>query len=445
MSDTVNPGNDIWDVLVVGAGAAGLMAATSAGASGQRVLVLEKNRKIGVKILMSGGTRCNITHNCDARGIAEAFGRQGKFLRSALAALPPEDVIRMIESQGVATKVEPTGKIFPVSNKAIDVRDALVKLATAAGAEILTEQPVRSIEAVDVLETVAGSGPHRFEVRTDAGTFRCRNLVITTGGKSYPGCGTTGDGYAWAQQFGHSIVRTVPALAPVVCHEDWVHSLSGITIDDCELGVLIEPPKRKQKPLDVRRGPLLFTHFGFSGPTVMNLSRAITQFEAAKLPADAELEHLVLRCDFLPTITDNDLESKLQDQRQTAGKQATAQSLTPYLPRRLVEMLLQRADVPAEQKNADLSKKHLQQLVDAIKRTTVPLHGTLGYKKAEVTAGGVNLKEIDSRNMQSKLHPGLFFAGEILDLDGPIGGFNFQAAFSTGWATSRCIGMPSEG
>ena len=422
------------DVIVIGAGAAGLMAAASCAEHGRRVLVLEKNRKVGVKILMSGGTRCNITHNTDARGIAEAFGRQGKFLRSALAALPPEEVIHKIESLGVATKVESTGKIFPISNKAIDVRDALVTLATNAGATIATEQPVRRIESIAASSEDTNDSEARFRVLTDTQCYEANSVIITTGGKSYPGCGTTGDGYAWAEQFGHSIVRTVPALAPVACDEDWVHELSGITIEDCELSIYPVSMKRKQKPLDVRRGPLLFTHFGFSGPTAMNISRTIARNES---DGNGKPEELTLRCDFLPTVTAEGLSNRFEQQKQTAGKETAAQLLSPFFPRRLAESLLDQATIPPERKNAELTKSHLVQLVETVKRTNFPVHTTLGYKRAEVTAGGVNLKEVDSRNMQSKLHEGLFLAGEILDVDGPIGGFNLQAAFSTGWLAGQ--------
>ncbi len=403
------------------------MAAASAAGRDLRVLVLEKNRKVGVKILMSGGTRCNISHNCDARGIAEAFGQQGKFLRSALAALTPEQVIQKIEAQGVATKVEDTGKIFPVSNKAIDVRDALVRLANEAGAAILTEQPVESVSL-----RIDDEGMQLFTVQTPGLSYSASNLIITTGGRSYPGCGTTGDGYAWAKLFGHSIVPTVPALAPVACELEWVRDLQGITIQDVEMSVLAIPAKAKQKPLDLRRGPLLFTHFGFSGPTAMNLSRAITRFRTDRRPGD-EAQTLVIRCDFLPDINPEALLEQFRQRQQTRGKHSIVQSLADWFPKRLAETLVAQAGLPLTQRYAELGKKMAQRLVQAIKRNDCPVRQTLGYKKAEVTAGGVALAEVDSRNMQSKLQQGLFFAGEILDLDGPIGGFNFQGAFSTGW------------
>ncbi len=437
--------DQIHDVIIIGAGAAGLMAAGSAASRGKRVLLLEKNRKLAVKILMSGGTRCNITHNCDAKGIASAFGRQGKFLRSPLAALSPAEVIEKIEGQGVATKVESTGKIFPVSNKAIDVRDALVRLATEAGATILTEQPVVAVKSMPGASSTNGSAattkhpPSLFQVQTETHSFVASRLLITTGGRSYPGCGTTGDGYAWAEQFGHSIAPTIPALAPVVCHLDWVHALKGITIEDVEFSIMpvhVEGKKRKRKPLHACRGPLLFTHFGFSGPTVMNLSRVISRAAAGE---PSELTNIVLRCDFLPSTAVEDLIAKFRQQSQSTGRQAASSLLLPIFPRRLAEALLAQAGIAPTLRLAELSKQHTQSLVDVVKRTDFPIHGTLGFGKAEVTAGGVRLNEVDSRDMQSKRQPGLYLAGEVLDLDGPIGGFNFQAAFSTGWLAGQHV------
>ena len=203
------------------------MAAASASERGLKVLLLERNRKLGVKILMSGGTRCNITHNCSSAEIVNAFGRQGKFLHSSLAALSPIQVIEKIESQGVATKIESTGKIFPVSNKAIDVRDALVGLARESGAEILNEHCV---------DAVSKSGD-QFVVQSAGQRLTSRSLLITTGGKSYPGCGTIGDGYGWAKQFGHSIVDTVPALVPILNNAPWANELKGITIEKSKVEV----------------------------------------------------------------------------------------------------------------------------------------------------------------------------------------------------------------
>jgi len=249
----------VLDVIVIGGGAAGLMAAASAAQFGKRTLLLEKNRKFGVKILMSGGTRCNITHNTDVRGIVEAFGRNGKFLHSALSVLSPADCVELFNSLGVETKVESTGKVFPVSNKAIDVRDALVRYAEDSGAELVNESPV-----LGLTKTESGE----FSVETDAGTIKCRSVIVTTGGLSFPGCGTTGDGYPWAENFGHSIVDTVPALTPLLSRCEWANDLKGVTIDPT--GVEVWEPevegdkKKKRKPIVATTGSFLFTHFGFS-------------------------------------------------------------------------------------------------------------------------------------------------------------------------------------
>ncbi len=405
------------------------MAAASAAARGQRVLLLEKNKKLGVKILMSGGTRCNITHNCDIKAIVSAFGRQGKFLHSALSALPPKEVIQKIESQGVETKVESTGKIFPVSNKAIDVRDALVNLALTAGTEIKPEQTVLEIRKQG----------DKFQIETQTDRFECNQVIITTGGKSYPGCGTTGDGYHWSQQFGHSIVDTVPALVPILNDCKWANDLKGITIEQTSVDVWqpeqdtnddealtkSERKARKSQSLVNRNGSFLFTHWGFSGPAILDVSRAVARH--------SNRSSLELICDFYPQLSIGQLEDSLRNKKTRNGKQQTGNLLNELFPKRLAESLIQSANIELQSRNAELSKIQFSALIDQVKRCRFSINGTLGFEKAEVTAGGVNLKEIDSKTMQSKTTPGLFFAGEVLDLDGPIGGFNFQSAFSTGW------------
>ena len=424
-----------WDLIVIGAGAAGLMAAASAGQRGLRVLLLEKNRKLGVKILMSGGTRCNITHDCGVREIVEAFGRQGKFLHSALSALPPLEVIKKIEGQGVATKIESTGKIFPVSDKAIDVRDALVGLAAEAGATILAECAVQKIERLE-------SG---FEIRTDQDSFLARSLIVTTGGKSYPGCGTTGDGYGWAEQFGHTIVPTVPALVPILNTCPWANALKGITIDKTVVNVwqpelaaasnlVLSKSERKKwraRSLAKRAGSFLFTHWGFSGPAVLDVSR-----EVARHPDRKSLE---LICDFHPARSVDQMREFLLAKKANDGKQLAGNLLNELFPKRLAESLLESADVRLDMRNAELSKSQIETIGTQIKQCRFAINGTLGFEKAEVTAGGVNLKEVDSKTMQSKVISDLYFAGEILDLDGPIGGFNFQSAFSTGWLAGKSV------
>src|SRR5829696_2009989 len=252
------PAHD-WDAVVLGAGAAGLMAATHAAERGRRVLLLEKGKKPGVKILMSGGTRCNITHDCDARGIVEAFGPNGKFLHSALANLGPRETVAFFNEIGVATKVEETGKVFPVSDRALDVLDALLKRLARSGATLALTEPLKDVE----LHPEGG-----YRVYTSARTLTTERVLITTGGKSYPGCGTTGDGYAIAKKFGHTIVATRPALVPLTVQAEWVGELRGITLPDVILRIF--PPEGK--PLTQRRGSMLFAHFGLSGPAPLDVS-----------------------------------------------------------------------------------------------------------------------------------------------------------------------------
>lgn len=404
-------------MIVIGGGAAGLVAATEAAQRGRRTLLLEKNKRPGVKILMSGGTRCNLTHATDKWGIIKAYAGQGNFLHSALAALSPSDLVRMFEEEGVATKVEETGKVFPVSNKATDVLAALLRRLERTDAQLAIQEPV-----LDCSRT-----GERFLVRTQLRELTCDSLLITVGGKSYPGSGTTGDGYAWAASFGHTIVPPRPALVPITTDAPWVKSLSGLTIPDVHLSVKSQPPNLH--PLASARGSFLFTHFGLSGPVVLDVSRAVT--------ACPDPRQLVLVCDFLPGIKTESLAENLRKEAAAEGKKQVVGILSRHIPRRLAEELLGLCGISLELRGAELSKGDRARLVAAVKQGIIPISGTRGFAKAEVTAGGVSLDEVDSRTMESKLVPGLYFAGEILDLDGPIGGYNFQAAFSTGVLAGR--------
>lgn len=428
-----------YDVIVVGAGAAGLLGAARAAELGKRVLLLEKNRKPGVKILISGGTRCNITHDCDARGIRDAFGSAGSFLHSPLAALGPREVVELFHAEGVPTYVEPdTGKVFPKSDRAVDVADALVRRLKRSGAQLAAAEPVETIER-DPADIGAAPGATSFRVVTSQRTLHCEKLLITTGGKSYSGCGTTGDGYQWLAQLGHTIRRPRPALVPLTTSDDWVRELSGIAIPDTLLRVVAagdgSPPKRiRGLPPGVlieRRGATLFTHHGLSGPAPLDVSRAVS---GAARPSD-----VLLHADFFPDIAEAALDELLRAAAARDGKKLALAIVPELLPRRLVEALFTQAGIPHERRAAELGKQERAKLVEALKRAKIRTSGSRGFEKAEVTAGGVALDEVDSRTMQSKLVPGLYLAGEILDFDGFIGGYNFQAAFSTAWLAASSV------
>lgn len=419
-----------YEAIVIGAGAAGLMAAVRLGELKRNVLLVEKNRKPGVKILISGGTRCNITHDCDERGIIAAFGSAGKFLHSPLAALSPREVVEFFEAEGVRTYVEEgTGKVFPVSERALDVAMALRARLRRSGAELALEEPVVEVKPF-------GEG---FRVVTSQRALSCEKLLITTGGKSYPGCGTTGDGYAWLEALGHTIRTPRPALVPLTSDENWVRELTGIALPDVLVRVVDPELAKTEKPsrarrrrlppgvLIERRTALLFTHFGLSGPAALDVSRAIT--------GAANPRRLRLHVDCLPDIPTPELEERLRT--ASDGRRRVMSEFEGYFPRRVTEAIFTQAGVPHDRRFAELSKKERPALVSAAKALSIQVSGSRGFPKAEVTAGGVSLDEVDSRTMQSKLVPNLYLAGEILDFDGFIGGYNFQAAFSTAWLAAE--------
>jgi len=406
-----------YDAIILGAGAAGLMAAIFAAERGRKVLLLEKGRKAGVKILMSGGTRCNITHDCDVRGIIEAFGPNGKFLHSALAGFTPQDVVKFFDAEGVPSKVEETGKIFPVSDRALDVLNALLRRLERSGAKLVLGEPALDLNAIP---------EGGFKVSTPLREVIAEHVLITTGGLSFPGCGTTGDGYGFAKKFGHSIVTTRPALVPLSLDVPWVKELKGITTI-AGLKVI----DRDNRTLTARKGSMLFAHFGLTGPAPLDVSRAVSGHEK---PGSLQLE-----MDLLPGESEQQYDDFLKTETVANGKKQLAGVIAEKFQRRLADTILALAGMPLDRTAAALSKVDRAKLVGLTKRLRVPLRGTLGYEKAEVTAGGVSLNEVDSRTMQSKLKPGLFLAGEVLDLDGWIGGYNFQSAWSTGKLAAKFL------
>ena len=406
-----------FDCVIVGAGAAGLMAAIETAKRGRRVLLLEKNSKPGVKILMSGGTRCNLTQNTDTAGILSAFGKEGRFLHSALAAFSNTDLIDYFNQRRVPTKIEPTGKVFPRSDRAKDVLDALVSDAVENNVALNLNEPVHTIESAD----------NSFQVHTQDAIYRVEQVLITTGGLSYPGCGTTGDGYQWCKQFGHSIVKTVPALVPLKTpDQSWTRDLQGLTLENVELSII----NSLRQTLATTRGSTLFTHLGVSGPSAMNISRTISYSD------DSDLFLLI---NFLPNLNIEQKFSYLKNLLQEQAKKQIGTALKGLLPIRVINVLLEQSKINPTSRCAEVSKANIRRLTEALHGLATKVTGTLGFTKAEVTAGGVNLLEIDSKTMESKCQSGLFLAGEILNLDGPIGGYNFTAAFATGFLAGQYL------
>ena len=428
-----------YDLAILGAGAAGLMAAIRAAETGKSVALIEKNRRPGVKILISGGTRCNLSNArglrnlrvvsgaidpaydpreaLGARSIQHAFGENGRFLAPALKAFSVESTVEFFEGEGVATYVEGNGKIFPVSNRASDVLDALLARLGRTSAKVFTRCPVSGLEAVN----------GGFSIALPDGPIRARRVVVAVGGQSYPGSGTTGDGYGWARRFGHAIVEPRPALVPLKVEADWVPGLKGLTIPDLVASIR----GATGPPLLERREAMLFAHFGLTGPAILDVSRAVARHDGPG--------RLDLALDFLPDIRAEALDQTIQAEARIGGRNVVS-ILPDALPRRLAEAILAASTIPIGRTGPELSRDERRRLVGSLKSLRLPVSGTLGFAKAEVTSGGVSLLEVDPHTLESRLQPGLYFAGEVLDLDGLIGGYNFQAAWSLGWLVG---GLPS--
>ena len=395
------------EVLVVGGGAAGLMAAITAARRGRRTVLLEKNQRPGLKILISGGGRCNLTTTRSGADLEAQFGPvRGRFLRHALRAFPPAALREVFEMAGVPLQEEDLEKVFPVSQQARDVVEALLALARDAGVELRTGSPMRGARWT-------GSG---FEIQTGSGSLTAASLVLATGGLSYPKTGTTGDGYDFCRGFGHTITKTWPALAPLAVDAAWVHALQGIVLH----GVAIAALAADGRELQVRNRPILFTHKGLSGPAPMDLAGDIEEQQGAGS----------VRFDFAPGVLREALQAEWLAAAQSQGARRVESVLPPHLPERLRATLVQLGG--AEGTLAALSRQARLSLLGLTKDLRVAVPRSLGFDHAEVTRGGTALDEIDPRTMQSRRQPGLFVCGELLDIDGPIGGFNFQAAFATG-------------
>ena len=408
------------DVIVVGAGAAGLWAAGTAGALGRSVLVVEKTARAGSKVLASGGTRCNLTTTLGPDEAARLFGAGERFIQPALRALPPAEVRARFHAMGVPTVEEPDlEKVFPASQRAIDVRDALYERARVAGAGFLFESPVHHVapEADEWVVTLLDR------------TLRCRKLLLCPGGKSYPATGTTGDGYAWLWELGLTQVTPVPALVPLTSDAEWVTELAGIALQETEVR-LHDPSDR----IVARRArPVLFTHHGLSGPGAMDLSSHVARAALA-----GPVRGWTVAIDTLPHRGQEDLRQALVDGSRAPGGPHLARVLGEALPARLMAAVCRQAGLSGENPPLhQVDRSARNRLVDALKGLRVPVSGTLGWDKAEVTAGGLALDEVSRTTMAVKRHPGLYAFGELLDLSGPIGGLNFQAAFATADLAAR--------
>jgi predicted Rossmann fold flavoprotein len=402
------------EICIIGAGPAGLMAAIHAAASAP-ALVLESNAAAGRKLLLTGGGRCNFTHAGSPEEIARAFGKAGRFLRHALYELSPDDIREFFRTRGLASTVEPDGCVFPAGNRAADVLDVLMTEAQRLGSQLVYDSRVMAVAADD----------HDFVVRTEGRQITAARLIIATGGVSWPRTGSKGDGYRFAAYFGHAIVPPKAALVPLLTRETWPGELAGVPLPD----VCIEAVAGTGKP--AVRGNMLFTQNGIGGPAVLDLSRLLADDLSENAPG------VGIGIDVMPGLNPTQLDQQLRQKLQTDPKKTIANVLSEFVPRQFARLLCRLAPCDDDTQAGQLPAPQRRRLVDLIKRLPLHITGTEPIAKATVTHGGVRRDEIDPRTMESKLRPGLFFAGEVIDLDGPCGGYNLQMCWSTGALAGR--------
>ena len=408
----------VWffDIAVIGGGPAGMMAAGRAAELGAKVVLIEKNEILGKKLLITGKGRCNFTHNeFDIRKFAEKFGRNGRFLYSALALFGVREVIDFFESRGVKSKVEQGDRIFPEKGNAQDILNVFIKY--------LTEGKVNILLNAEVIGFKQEKGKISQVLLRDR-KISADKYVLCTGGKSYPQTGSTGDGYRWAEQLGHTIIKPVPALNPVKTSERWVKELQGLSLKNVSLK-LFQNGKKK----DERFGEMLFTHFGVSGPMVMDMSKNIGAL-LKKGPVK-----LIL--DLKPVLDFKKLDKRIQRDFQKFKGRMFKNSLKGLLPLSMIPVIIKLSGIEPEKKVDYISREERNKVIHLLKELELTPTGLLGFKWSVVTSGGVALKEVNPDTMGSKKVENLYFAGEILDLDGPSGGYNLQECWSTGYLAGQ--------
>lgn len=412
------------DLAIVGAGAAGLATAIFAAEQDRehRIALFDGARTLGAKILISGGGRCNVTHRLVTA--TDFFGNR-RIIKNVLAAFSVERTIDWFASLGVTLKTEETGKLFPTTDKARTVLDALINRCRTLGVEIDPDHRVTAIERVEGSE-------FRFRVRHTDGQLQSAKVVLATGGRSLPKSGSDGSGYALATRLGHSVTATVPALVPLVLEDTMFHrTLSGLS-QDVELTTVVAG-----KPVDSRKGSLLWTHFGISGPVVMDASRFWTL-------AREHGDKAEVYADFLPAHNPERVRLWFAEEARGHPRKSLANTLALVVPERFGEALCLHVECDPRRAMAQVPRHERDRLIAALTNFPLPIKMERGWNYAEVTAGGVPLEEVDFRTMESKIVPGLYLVGEILDCDGRIGGFNFQWGWTTGYLAGRAaIAAPS--
>ena len=403
------------DAVVIGGGAAGMMCSAVAAERGLDVILLEPNKILGRKLRITGKGRCNVTNNCDIREFLNNIPGDGRFLYSALNRLSPHDTLELFESLGLHLKTERGNRVFPVSDNANDVAGTLQRYMNRAGVRVIHSSAKHIITEAD---TVTG-------VETCDGVIECRAAVICTGGLSYPLTGSRGAGYKMAQELGHTVTPTRPSLVPLESDDDYCAEMQGFSLKNVTLSAY-EDDKLIYKEL----GEMLFTHFGVSGPLVLSASSHMRRFGEAKYE---------LRIDLKPGLDEKKLDARLLRDFEKYANRDFANSLGDLAGKAMIPVLVRLSGIPAETKVNSITREQRHELLRLLKSFPVSVSGPRPIDEAIVTSGGVSTKEINPRTMQSKLVGGLYFAGEVMDLDAYTGGFNLQIAWSTAYVAANSI------
>lgn len=402
-------------VIVIGGGASGMMAALTAAEAGVDVKLLEKNDRLGKKMLISGKGRCNVTTDKEKDEVIQSFLHNGKFLYTAFHSFSNQQVKQFFEDAGVPLKVERGERVFPVSDQSKDIVHALHRKLQTAGVDLWLNATVKELLLQDG-KVVGVMLPNGQKLQADA-------VIVATGGASYPGTGSTGDGYHFARKAGHTIVPLRPSLIPLECAENWVKALQGLSLKNVTLTI----ETREGKKLAQEFGEMLFTHFGISGPIVLSASyKAVDYWQNNKQP-------LLARIDFKPALSNEKLNARLLREIEEQKKKQLKNSLHTLMPSKLIPAFMQQAGISGDKAMHQITREERQRMVELLKDFRFTLTKARPLEEAIVTAGGVSVKEVSPKTMESKLIKNLYFTGEILDIDGMTGGFNLQAAFSTGY------------
>ena len=406
-------------VLVIGGGAAGLLAAGTAAQRGHEVTILERNERPARKVMITGKGRCNLTNHCTLiNELVAQVPTNGRFLHGAFSRFMPQDIMELVEAEGVELKIERGNRVFPVSDKAVDIVDALVRFATKNGAKLRQGRATALL-----LEDGAVKG-----VKTEDGdTIFADRVIVATGGMSYPLTGSTGDGYTLAKQAGHTIADPKPSLVPLVCHEGFCSDLQGLSLRNVAITVR---DMTNYKEVYTDFGEMLFTHFGVSGPMILSASTHLRPMEKGRYEIHIDLK---------PALSHEQLDARVQREFLAASNKNFINALDSLLPKKLVPVIVRLCGVKPSLKVNQVTREMRGRLVNLLKDLKVTVNGFRPIEEAIVTSGGVHVKEVDPKTMQSKLCEGLYFAGEVLDVDAYTGGFNLQIAFSTGHLAGESV------